>query len=306
RLYTVVSLTANCCNVTYSAGTNFIRVMLKRLPNILPLLCFFGVGFTSIPAYSQQLSVSPLVIERQAESGQARGVIDVTNRSDKPYRARVSVAPFTYIREGFKALESSPNDLTPYLIFSPRELVIAPGQQRSIRFNARLLPSLPQGEYRAMFSIEELQENNDSEQKNQVSLSVNIIATIYVRNGDIVPVLEVEKAFYDAKSKEIRLLVNNTGKATTRAITEWNLSQNGKTVNSSILEETTIIAQGDRYIRIAYPPQGQTLIPGTYQFSGKLKWDFPKKGGDLPFNVNFTVSPEDINPENKPTTPINN
>jgi len=130
--------------------------MLKKLQNILPLLCFFGLGFASLPAYSQQLRVTPLVIERKAESGQARGVIDVSNDSDKPFRARVTLSPFTYSREGLQVLKSSPNDLTSYLTFSPRELVIAPGQTRSIRFNARLLPSLPQGEYRAMFSIDEL------------------------------------------------------------------------------------------------------------------------------------------------------
>ena len=280
--------------------------MLKKLKNILPLLCLFGVGFAAIPAHSQQLYITPLVTELKAETGQARGVIDVTNISDKPYRARVSVAPFTYSREGFKALQSSPNDLTPYLVFSPRELLIEPGQKRSIRFNARLLPSLPQGEYRAMFSIDQLKENNSTTPENEVSLAISIISTIYVRNGDLAPVLEVQKAFYDSKAKEIRLLVNNTGKATTRARTEWNLSQNGKTVNSGKLEETSIIAKGDRYIRIPYPPQGQTLTPGTYRFSGQLKWDFPNKGGTLPFNVNFAVSQEDIKAERKLSQSRNN
>ncbi|WP_071190936.1 hypothetical protein [Trichormus sp. NMC-1] len=273
--------------------------MLKKLQNILPLLCLFGIGFAPIPAYSQQLRVSPLVIERQAASGQARGVIDVTNNSDKTFRARVSLKPFTYIREGLKVLESSPNDLTPYLTFSPRELVVEPGQTRSIRFNARLLPSLAQGEYRAMFSVEQLQDKSDPNTKNEVGIDVNIAATIFVRNGELIPTLNIEKAFYDGKTKEIRLLVKNTGKATTRPRTEWNLTQNGKPVNSGKLEETTIVAEGDRYIRIVYPPKGQTLTPGTYNFSGQLKWDFPKKGGTLPFNVNFTVSPEDIKRETK-------
>lgn len=278
--------------------------MLKRLQNILPLLCFFGLGFASLPAYSQQLRVTPLVIERKAESGQARGVIDVSNDSDKPFRARVTLSPFTYSREGLQVLKSSPNDLTSYLTFSPRELVIAPGQTRSIRFNARLLPSLPQGEYRAMFSIDELKENNDPTKENQVGIVVTIVSTIFVRNGDLTPNLKVEKAFYDGKTKEIRLLVNNTGKATTRARTEWNLTQNGNPVNSGKLEETTIIAEGDRYIRIAYPPQEKNLTPGNYSFSGKLIWDFPNKGGNLPFNVNFNVSPEDIKTETQPAQPI--
>ena len=271
--------------------------MKRKIAKILPLLCWFTLGFTPMVAYGQ-LSVSPLTIQRKAESGQARGVINISNNSNKPYRARVSLSPFTYNQEGLQVLQSSPNDLTPYLTFSPRELVIAPGQQRSIRFNARLLPSLPQGEYRAMFSVEELQDNS-STQANQVSVAVNIAATIYVINGDFVPKVGVEKAFYDGQKKQIRLLVNNTGEATNRAKTEWNLSQDGKTVNSGKVEETTIIAKGERYIQISYPPQGKTLTPGNYQLSGKLSWN-AKNAENLPFNLNFTVSPADINPGKKP------
>ncbi|MBD2139475.1 P pilus assembly protein, chaperone PapD [Anabaena sp. FACHB-1237] len=270
--------------------------MKRTIAKILPLFCWFTLGFTPMVAYGQ-LSVFPLTIQRQAQSGQARGVINIFNNSNKPYQARVSSSPFTYNREGLQVLQSSPNDLTPYLTFSPRELVIAPGQKRSIRFNARLLPSLPQGEYRAMFSVEELEDNSSNSGgnlQNQVSITVNIAATIYVINGDFFPKLAVKKAFYDGNKKQIKLLVDNTGEATTRAKTEWNLSQDGKTVNSGKVEETTVIAKGERYIEISYLlPQGETLTPGNYQLSGKLFWN-AKKPENLPFNVNFTVSPEDI------------
>jgi P pilus assembly chaperone PapD len=269
--------------------------MKRKIAKILPLFCWFTLGFTPIVAYGQ-LSVSPLTIQRQAESGQARGVITISNNSNKPYRARVSLSPFTYNRGGLQILKNSPNDLTPYLTFSPRELVITPGQQRSIRFNARLLPSSPRGEYRAMFSVEELEDNSSNSGANagnQISIAVNIAVTIYVINGDFVPKLGVEKAFYDGNKKQIILLVNNTGEATTRAKTEWNLSQDGKIVNSGKVEETTIIAKGERYIQISYPPQGKTLTPGNYQLSGKLYCN-AKKAETLPFNVNFTVSPTDI------------
>ncbi|MDB9468857.1 P pilus assembly protein, chaperone PapD [Dolichospermum circinale CS-1225] len=275
--------------------------MKIKIAKILPLFCWFTLGFTPMVAYGQ-LSVSPLTIQRKAESGQARGVINISNNSNKPYRARVLLSPFTYNREGLQVLQSSPNDLTPYLTFSPRELVIAPGQQRSIRFNARLLPSLPQGEYRALFSVEELEDNSSNSGANtgnQVSIAVNIAATIYVINGDFVPKLGIEKVVYDGHKKQIRLLVNNTGEATTRAKTEWNLSQDGKTVNSGKVEETTIIAKGERYIQISYPLQGKTLTPGNYQLSGKLSWN-AKNAENLPFNLNLTVSPADINPGKKP------
>lgn len=190
--------------------------MLKRL---IFLFCLCGIAFTTNSA-SAQVTVSPLVIQTETQSGQASGILDVSNSSDKPYRARVSVSPFTYDKDGFKRLTSSPNDLSPYIRFSPRELVVQPGQKRSIRFNAKLLPSLSKQEYRAVFAIENL-VNESQSRSNQVGIDISVLSTIYVRNGSLSTDLNVEKAHYDSKSQTIRLLVTNKGKATTRPLTKW-------------------------------------------------------------------------------------
>ena len=262
---------------------------MKRL---ISLLCLCGLA--SIPnSASAQINISPLVIQSETQSGQASGVIDVSNFSDKPYRARVSVSPFTYDTDGFKRLSSSPNDISPYIRFSPRELVIQPGQKRSIRFNAKLLPSLPKQEYRAIFAIESLVDESQS-RANQIGIDISVVSAIYVRNGNLSADLKVEKAYYDGKAKLLRFLVNNKGKATTRPRTKWDVSQNGKTINSGNLQETTVIAESDRYISIDYPLKDQNLTAGKYQLSGQLDWDFPNKGGTLPFNVNFEISNDDL------------
>ena len=108
-----------------------------------------------LPGIAQaQVIVSTILIEAEAKKGQARGIVELTNTTDKVFRARVYAEPFTYTRNGFKSLESSPNDLTPYMIFSPRELVIQPGQTRKIRMNTRLLPSMKGKAYRAVIFAE--------------------------------------------------------------------------------------------------------------------------------------------------------
>jgi P pilus assembly chaperone PapD len=62
------------------------------------------------------ITISPLVIETAAKQGQAQGNITVTNGDTKSFRARVYTEPFTYdLETGFKLLDSSPFDLTPYL-----------------------------------------------------------------------------------------------------------------------------------------------------------------------------------------------
>ncbi|MBE9248804.1 hypothetical protein IQ226_06370 [Dolichospermum sp. LEGE 00240] len=65
--------------------------MKSKIAKIIPFFCCFTLGLTPMVAYGQ-LSVSPLTIQRKAESGQARGVIEIYNASNKPYRARVSLS----------------------------------------------------------------------------------------------------------------------------------------------------------------------------------------------------------------------
>lgn len=235
-----------------------------------------------------QVAVTPLIVESVAQRGQAKGVITLSNPSDKVYRGRIYTKPFTYTREGFSPVESSPSDLTPYLTFSPKEVVLQPGQSRQIRFVSRMLPSTPTGEYRAVVFVEELKPSVTTE---TFSVNLRFGVTVYVRQGETAPKLAVQTASYDSQRQQIALLVGNSGNASARPKAEWRLQQNGKVIAQGISEEYTVIANGDRDVKIS--PQGdQPLSPGNYQLTGNLVWDVnlpniqPKS---QPFNINLTV-----------------
>ena len=131
---------------------NNIQKFLCAMTGTLSALCIFP------EIVKAQIKISPLVIEREARKGTARGVINLTNTSNETFRARIYALPFTYNQNGFEELESSPQDLSPFLSFSPRELVIQPGQTRQIRAISRFLPSSAKGEYRAVIFTEDLKE----------------------------------------------------------------------------------------------------------------------------------------------------
>ncbi|NEP28465.1 P pilus assembly protein, chaperone PapD [Moorena sp. SIO3I6] len=236
-----------------------------------------------------QVQVSPLVIEEEAERGQARGIINVTNRSNKAFRARVYAKPFTYDENGFEALESSSNDLTPYLQFSPRELVVEPGVTRRIRMISRFPPSMDKGEYRAVIFTENLAHS----QNNRGGVSMGIVprvgVTVYVRHGDISPKLTVEEASFDDKSKQILLQVSNSGNATARPKVEWTLKQGSTTVTTGKQNEWTVIAGGERKISIGYPSDAKQLTAGQYQLTGTLLWGEEENRQSVPFSINLTV-----------------
>jgi len=242
-------------------------------------------------AAQAQVSLSPMIIELQAERGQAQGVINITNNTPEEFRARVYVEPFTYTRdEGFTTLPSDPDDLTPYLQFSPRELSVPPNASRRIRFVSRFPPSMPQGEYRAVIFTENLVETLTSTGV-QVDLKTRIGATVFIRNGELLSALTATTARVAPENRQVQLLVQNTGPASARAQIVWELAQGGQVVRSGATEGEAVIAETERYLRVLDFANGDDpLAPGTYQLQGEIRWLSPDREVlTEPFNASFTM-----------------
>jgi len=270
---------------------NFLSRITSSLTSLVLANCLL-LG----AAARANISISPLVVETQVNRGQATGSITVSNLTSEEFRARVYSAPFTYnAEEGFQILDSSPQDLSPYLQFSPRELQIPGTEQRRIRFIARFPPSLPDGEYRAILFTENLkatiQEETDS--TGDIIFRTTIVprigVAVYVRKGNISHELTLDSARYNPESKTLDLLAINTGKASVILQPEWTLKKDGREINRGRNESITVIAEGSRYIPIDYSAdREQTLEPGDYELSGQLGWgvNFSNK---IDFSVDFTV-----------------
>ena len=243
------------------------------------------------------ITISPLVIETAAKQGQAQGNITVTNGDTKSFRARVYTEPFTYdLETGFKLLDSSPFDLTPYLQFSPRELEVPGTDNRRIRFVARFPPSLPDGEYRTMLFTENLEATFQEEQNSskgaifRTAIVPRIGVAVYVRKGNISHNLTAVNARFDSKSQQLQLLVKNSGKASVITQGEWTIKKENKQIYNGRGIDTTVIAEGERYLTVDYSNAAKKiqLEPGEYQLSGNLGWGV-NQTNKIPFSVKFIV-----------------
>ncbi|MFN6153403.1 MAG: hypothetical protein ACK4YK_02405 [Dolichospermum sp.] len=248
-------------------------------------------------AAKADVAVAPLVIETAAKQGQAQGTITVTNGDAKSFRARVYTQPFTYdLQTGFKLLDASPFDLTPYLQFSPRELQVPGTDNRRIRFVVRFPPSLPDGEYRAMLFTENLEATfqEESGTNNGVILKTAIVprvgVAVYVRKGNISHNLTAVNARFTPKSQQLQLLVKNTGKASAILQGKWTINKGDKQIYSGRGMDTTVITEGERYLAVDYssPAKKIKLEPGEYQLSGNLEWGLHQTN-KIPFSVKFIV-----------------
>ena len=259
-----------------------------RLMATLMTMSLVGTAFLGHRFAQAQVGVSPLVIETQAQRGQAQGTLTIRNPTDQPSRARIYTEAFTYDRAtGFKVLSESEQDLSPYLRFSPREMTIPPNESRRVRFIAQLPPDSPEGEYRTVMFTETLIEATDSQQ-NSVGIQARIGATVYVRVGDVAPELQVEEGRYNSEQQAVELLVSNAGKASARVKVDWQLSQNGETMVEGEAPPTSVIAERDRFLSLSLP-ETDSLSAGTYQLTGELIWGSGNDPNTQSFDLEVNV-----------------
>lgn len=238
-----------------------------------------------------QVGLTPMVIQEEISRNRAQSVLRVFNPSNQPIRVRVYAQPFTYDRDkGFTFVSGSEDDLSPYLQFSPREFVVPPGEQQRVRLIALFPPDLEQPEYRAIVFTEALAENNDAAagSENATNIQTRIGSTVYVRQGEIAADLSVVSAQWNSMTQQIDLLVTNAGGATVRPSAEWALQRNGETVMTGKIGNTTVIAEGDRFLRLVLP-ENASPAAGTYELTGELVWKLGEDRYAESFSTTVTI-----------------
>jgi hypothetical protein len=237
-----------------------------------------------------QINLSPMKIEVKASRNQAQGVINITNTTKETFRARVYAESFTYKRDsGFETVPSHASDLTPYLQFSPRELIVPPGTVRRVRLNARLAPNMPNGEYRTIIFTEPLKENVIKNGGNTTKIITRVGTAFFVRKGDIKPSLLVDTARWNSQTQKMLLLVRNNGKASAFPSVKWTLKQAGKVVKTGEAPAAGIVPESERNLILNTSRNTVAVNPGKYQLSGELMWGEGKNKNKLPFQLDLTV-----------------
>ena len=247
-------------------------------------------GFLSSPALAQtvSISVSPMVTIQPIKGSQSRSSFSVTNSSTIPIRTRIYAEDFDYDRsEGYTKTGNHPNSASPYLQFSPKELVIAPGVTREVRVSVTIPPSQADKEYRVAVFTEDLTERAITPGKTQVVTIIRpqIASIFYISKGTLTPELSAIGAIWDPKTKKPRLLLKNKGTASAYPDVEWKLRQGDKEIAGSRI--FGVVLQADRERLSDINTFSETpLKPGQYTLAGEVD---NKDGKKIPFSFSLTV-----------------
>jgi hypothetical protein len=232
---------------------------------------------STLPATSQNFTLSPMVAISTAKGGQSRGSINVTNNAQEPVRMRVYAESFTYDqKKGFVSTAKDNRSAVPYLNFSPRELVIPPGVTRNVRVAVTLPPSLPDQEYRAAVFVEELktkdiQTVNSPANSQKVSISLRIASVFFFSKGsNSIANIQARTASWNPTEKVVAVLLENTGKKTARPEVSWHIEKNGQVVAKDNINGVIIQAENSREIILHNNGKSPDLARGEYKIVGDI------------------------------------
>lgn len=163
-------------------------------------------------------------------------------------------------------------DLTPYLRYSPREMVIPAGDSRRVRLISLLPPSLPDGEYRTAIFAETLQEKTNS-QGHKIGFNLSVGSALYVTKGEAKSDINIEKPIYDPVEKKIKILVANDGSATAKGTINWTLKQKDRVVADGQSGGSFLPSSKTNTILNRGTETQIDLTRGQYQLTGEIVWD---------------------------------
>jgi hypothetical protein len=219
------------------------------------------------------IAIKPAFVEVNLDEGRPAGTFLVSNLGDKEERFRVNALYFNYTEEG--GLKKSPTgdySLAAWIRFNPRELTLAPGTQRAVRFAILPKGRLAAGEHWAAMELESLAVNEvvSKDEKSGRSVKLKVMTTI------VAPIFgTVGKTSYAGEVRDLQVQTENGEVVLKALVAATGSGRLGIKGNYEILDASSKVIDSG--------PFG-----AGYVFRGAQRWFSKKMETPLP-KGNYTV-----------------
>ena len=153
------------------------------------------------------VSIKPAFVEVNMDEGRPAGVFYISNLGDKEERYRINAIHFDYTEDGTLSQSlKGQYSLAPWIRFNPRELTLAPGTQRVVRFTVVPKGKLAEGEWWGAMELESLAVGDivTKDEKSGRTFQLKAITKI------VVPIFGlVGKPTYEGQVKDLQVRIEN-------------------------------------------------------------------------------------------------
>jgi len=255
------------------------------------------------------ISLAPARLELEMQPGQETTVVvnlDYHSISDnaQPVRIVASLNDWTIDRDGqvkFERANTLPNSASPWLIYSPAETTVIPGNLHAIRVTVSVPKDATPGDHLSALIIEQRPDNlKVNENRRQMVIRYRMAAVFYIKVPQLRRQGSLESLRAEATGDQVVVtpLLKNAGNSVIRPLTSLKVTDHSGVAVAELPQKESLPVLGGA--ELLQPLVVETrLAPGTYTV--KYRVDF-QDGSRPTEGVTELVIPASQRTSNAPAT----
>ena len=268
-----------------SPANNICRFATVLFWLVVTVVCVSAQG--PIPAAAPQptgngISLAPARIELEMQPGSETTVVvnldyHATSENSQPVRIVASLNDWTIDRDGqvkFERANTLPNSASSWLIYSPAETTVVPGNLHAIRVTVSVPKEATPGDHLTALIVEQRPDNiKVNQNRRQVVIRYRMAAVFYIkvpqlrRQGS----LESLRAEANAEQVVVTPLLKNSGNSVIRPLTSLKVTDSTGVAVAELPQKESLPLLGGAELRQPLVLDSR-LAPGTYTV--KYRVDF--------------------------------
>ena len=293
------------------------KINISRFTTLLSLflmtvICANAQTATPEPAPAQRgngISLAPARIELEMQPGSETTVVvnldyHSTAENSQPVRIVASLNDWTIDRDGqvqFARANTLPNSASPWLIYSPAETTVIPGNIHAIRVTISVPKDATPGDHLTSLIVEQRPDNiRLNENRRQMVIRYRMAAVFYIKVPQLRRTASLESLRAEATEDSVVVtpLLKNTGNSVVRPLTSLKVTDRAGVAVAEVPQKESLPLLGGA--ELAQPVVLETrLAPGTYTV--KYRIDF-QDGSRPTEGVTELVIPQSQKTSNGSTT----
>ena len=228
------------------------------------------------------ISLAPARLELEMQPGTETTVVinldyHATSENSQPVRIVASLNDWTIDRDGqvkFERANSLPNSASPWLIYSPAETTVTPGNLHAIRVTVSVPKDATPGDHLTALIVEQRPDNIKlTENRRQVVIRYRMGAVFYIKVPQLRRQGSLESLRAETKDDQILVtpLLKNTGNSVIRPLTSLKVTDKAGVAVAELPQKESLPLLGGAELVQPLVLESR-LAPGTYTV--KYRVDF--------------------------------
>lgn len=228
------------------------------------------------------ISLAPARLELEMQPGSETTVVvnldyHATSENSQPVRIVASLNDWTIDRDGqvrFERANTLPNSASPWLIYSPAETTVIPGNLHAIRVTVSVPKDATPGDHLSALIIEQRPDNIKlNENRRQMVIRYRMAAVFYIKVPQLRRQGSLESLRAETKNDQILVtpLLKNSGNTVIRPLTSLKVTDTAGTAVAELPQKESLPLLGGAELVQPLVLESR-LAPGTYTV--KYRVDF--------------------------------